>query len=133
MFSAVINERLYLSYEFDDFFYKSDAEAVVNQVEELLDANRDEFLVESVYTFFAENQAGTTIILTRKDLNDDEIKELRTQIRDAPARDPRSPDDFPRGGRRGRQHAPTSRSSSSARTPRSSTTSPTRRPVGSRP
>ena len=83
IFSGLVNERLYLSYEFDDFFYKSDAEAVVDRVEQVLEDNRADFLVESVYTYFGENQAGTAIILSRKDLNDDEVRELRTRIRDA--------------------------------------------------
>ena len=83
MFSAVVNERLFLSYEFDDFFYKSDAEAVVDQVEGVLEARAADFHVESIYSFFAENRAGTVIMLSRKNLDDDEISQLRTDMRDA--------------------------------------------------
>ena len=83
MFSAVVNERLFLSYEFDDFFYKSDAEAIVERVEAALQARAEEFYVESIYSFFAENRAGTVVILSRKNLNDEQISELRTDIRDA--------------------------------------------------
>jgi HAE1 family hydrophobic/amphiphilic exporter-1 len=83
IFSAIVNERLYLSYEFDDFFYKSDVERVVTTVEDFLQTKADEFGVESIYSFYAENQAGTVVILARKDLNDDEVGELRTTIRDA--------------------------------------------------
>jgi len=83
MFSALLNERLYLSYEFDDFFYKSDTERVVDQVEAYLEENADRFNVESIYSFFGENQAGTVIIMDRQDLNDDEARELRTSIRES--------------------------------------------------
>jgi HAE1 family hydrophobic/amphiphilic exporter-1 len=82
MFSAHVNKRLYLSYEFDDFHYKSEAELVVNQVEEYLYQHTEEFLIDSVYSFYTSNRAGTTIILTRQDLRDDAVKELRQQIRE---------------------------------------------------
>jgi HAE1 family hydrophobic/amphiphilic exporter-1 len=82
MFSATVNKRLYLSYEFDDFHYKSEAEKVVDQVEEHLYAHKEEFLIDSLYSFYTANRAGTTMILTRQDLGDDEIKELRQAVRD---------------------------------------------------
>jgi len=83
MFSAVVNERIFLSYEFDDFFYKSDAERVVDQVEEFLQANATEFNVGSIYSFYTENRAGTSINLADPNMGDDEVAELRTKIRDA--------------------------------------------------
>ncbi|HVS03324.1 MAG TPA: efflux RND transporter permease subunit, partial [Thermoanaerobaculia bacterium] len=82
MFSAVRNERLYLDYEFTDFVYKSEAERYVTQVERFLQENREDFLVGSLYSYYQENEAGTTIVLTRLDLDDDAIKELRTKIRE---------------------------------------------------
>ena len=82
MFSGGINERLRIEYEFSDFTYKSEAGRVVDEVEEFLDAHRQDFLVDSLYSFFAENTATTTLVLARSDLDDDEIKELRTEIRD---------------------------------------------------
>ncbi|MGD8374853.1 MAG: efflux RND transporter permease subunit [Acidobacteriota bacterium] len=82
MFSAQVNERLYLEYDFDDFHYKSEAERAVNVVEEYLYAHRDEFLMKSVYSFYQENYAGTTIVLTRKDLDGDQISDLRAKIRE---------------------------------------------------
>jgi len=83
MFSATLTNRLYLEYEFEDFSYKSQSEKAVEQVEAFLRANAEEFLVDSVYSYYTENEAGTTIFLTREDLGDDEIKELRSEIRDA--------------------------------------------------
>lgn len=82
MFSGVVNRRLFLTYEFDDFLYKSQAERVVNQVEEVLFAHRDELLVDSVYSYYTENEAGTTITLARTDLDDDETSRLRDRVRE---------------------------------------------------
>ncbi len=83
IFSGTVNKRLFLRYEFADYTYKSEAEDAVDVVEAMLDRNREEFLIESIYSFFAANRAETTMVLTRKDLGDREIKELRQQIRDA--------------------------------------------------
>ncbi len=82
MFSATLNRRLYLQYEFDDFHYKSDTERVVNQVESYVRERSEELMVDSVYSYYAENEAGTTITLLREDLSDDEMSELRSTIRD---------------------------------------------------
>lgn len=86
MFSARTNERLWLDYEFADFSYKSDSEKVVTQVEEYLRTNAERFHVAGLYSFFGENEAGTTITLDRPDLSDREVQELRKAIRkDMPA------------------------------------------------
>jgi HAE1 family hydrophobic/amphiphilic exporter-1 len=82
IFSGTVNSRLYLDYEFDDFSYKSKSEEAVNQVESYLEANAEEFMAETVYSYYTENEAGTTISLSREDLSDDEMKELRTAIRE---------------------------------------------------
>ena len=82
MFSAVVNKRMYLTYEFADFAYKSDAERAVDQVEGFLFGHSKELGIESVYSYFTENEAGTTITLDREDLDDEAAKKLRTEIRD---------------------------------------------------
>jgi len=82
MFSGTVNERLFLSYEFADFTYKSEALEAVNVIEPFLDARREEYGIESLYSFWMENRAETTMVLARQDLNDDEIKELRKKIRE---------------------------------------------------
>ena len=82
IFSGTLNSRLYIDYEFDDFHYKSQSEEVVEQVEAYLEANAEEFMVDTVYSYYTENEAGTTISLTRENLSDDEMKDLRTAIRD---------------------------------------------------
>ena len=117
IFSGTVNKRLYLEYEFDDFSYKSQAEKAVEQVEAYLEANAEEFMADSVYSYYTENEAGTTIILTREDLGDDEIKELRTTIRDGLPEIPGVRILFREDADEGAP-PPTSRSSSSARTAR---------------
>ena len=82
IFSATINKRLFLSYDFTDFTYKSEAEDYVDQVEAFLDQRREDFMIDSLYSFYMENRAETTIVLTRWDMNDDEISELRNKIRE---------------------------------------------------
>ncbi len=82
-FSGTVNERLYLDYEFADFTYKSESERVVNIVEEAMMPRLEEFQTASLYSFYTSNEAGTTFTLARRDMDDKEIKELRTQIRDA--------------------------------------------------
>ena len=83
MFSGHVNKRLYLAYEFDDFHYKSKAEKVVTRIEDYLYANQEEFLLDSVYSYYAENEAGTVLILNRQDLGDERIKELRKKVRES--------------------------------------------------
>jgi HAE1 family hydrophobic/amphiphilic exporter-1 len=82
-FSAHVNTRLGLGYEFKDFRYKSQAEDVVDIVEAHLYAHADEFEVDEVYSYFAENTAGTVVLLRRDDLDDDDVKALRARIRDS--------------------------------------------------
>ncbi|MEM9460315.1 MAG: efflux RND transporter permease subunit [Myxococcota bacterium] len=81
-FSGQVNERLSIGYEFTDFHYKSEAERVVSQVEAYLDEHRERFGISEIYSYFAENQAGTVIVLDRADLDDVGIKALRAEIRE---------------------------------------------------
>jgi len=81
MFSAHVNDRLYLGYEFDDFHYKSESEQAGDRIEDYLYAHRQEFVLDSVYSWYASNEAGTVLNLARKDLGDDQVKELRQKIR----------------------------------------------------
>ncbi|MGB5388560.1 MAG: efflux RND transporter permease subunit, partial [Thermoanaerobaculia bacterium] len=83
IFSGGVNKRLFLSYEFADFTYKSDAEKVVDKVEAFLDTKREEFFIESIYSYYAESRAETSIVLSRQDFDDETIKELRQKVRDS--------------------------------------------------
>ncbi|HEX6204171.1 MAG TPA: efflux RND transporter permease subunit, partial [Thermoanaerobaculia bacterium] len=55
IFSGTVNERLYVQYDFQDFAYKSKAREAVLQVEGFLDGKREEYGVESIYSYWAEN------------------------------------------------------------------------------
>lgn len=82
-FAAQRNTRLWVGYEFLEYTYKSEAETTVTQVENFLWANREEFMVKGLYSFFSDNDASTWITLSRDDLNDRDMKELRKKIREA--------------------------------------------------
>jgi len=84
IFSGAVNDRMYLSYEFTDFVYKSEARAAVERVEEVLFAHQEELGIASVYSFYSSSdQTGTTITLADRGLSDEEFKELRKRIRDS--------------------------------------------------
>ena len=81
-FSGSINRRLFLRYEFTDFTYKSGARRVVDQMEDYLWQHKDEFKVRDIYSFYQENRAETTLVLTDESLGDHELKALRKTIRE---------------------------------------------------
>lgn len=81
-FSARVNERLELRYEFADFHYKSQAEAVVEKVEAYLFAEAEALQIDEIYSYFGENTAATSIVLTRRDLDDEAVRALRSTIRE---------------------------------------------------
>lgn len=82
MFAGSRNERLFLSYEFADFTYKSDAERAVDRVEAFLADKLGEYGIESIYSFYGENSASTTLTLANENLDDDEVSALRQRMRD---------------------------------------------------
>jgi hydrophobic/amphiphilic exporter-1 (mainly G- bacteria), HAE1 family len=75
------NDRIRVLYDFRDFHFKEDAERVVNRVEESLYARAADIGFESVYSYFGENEAQTTITLNRKNMNDREAREFRKTMR----------------------------------------------------
>ncbi len=82
IFSGTVNERLFLRFEFADFTYKSQAERAIDRVEVVLDANRERFHIASIYSFYQENRAQITMVLDRKNFTDEEVRELRNEIRE---------------------------------------------------
>lgn len=81
IFSATKNDRIRLQYEFKDFAYKSAAEQVVNRVEQYLWKHKERFNVAGLYSFYSDNDAATWITLANPNISDDELSELRTDIR----------------------------------------------------
>ncbi len=82
MFSGIVNERIRLRYEFADHTYKSEARDAVRKLEPFLWEHRQEFEVESLYSFYMENRAETTMVLSRKNMTDEEVRDLQTSIRE---------------------------------------------------
>jgi HAE1 family hydrophobic/amphiphilic exporter-1 len=82
MLAGGINRRIHIEYDFADFVYKSEAERYVDRIEAYLEGNADRFPIGSIYSYFADDQAATTINLSRTDLLDREVAELREKIRD---------------------------------------------------
>ena len=82
IFSGMVNERIFLRYEFSDHTYKSEAEEAVDLLEPFLWENRERFEIASLYSFFLENRAQTTMVLARKNMTDEETRELRKKIRE---------------------------------------------------
>lgn len=82
MFSGTVNDRIYFSYEFSEFSYKSQSEAAVDRVEAALEPHRVRLGIESVYSYYTANEAGTTLTLAQSNLSDEAVKELRQQVRE---------------------------------------------------
>ena len=82
IFSARVNDRMFLDYEFQDFSYLSDSARAVTAVEEALRVYQEDLGIRSIYSFFEENRAGTVLLMANQDLDDDGVKELRGRIRE---------------------------------------------------
>ncbi|MFQ5524809.1 MAG: efflux RND transporter permease subunit [Thermoanaerobaculia bacterium] len=82
IFSGIVNERIFLRYEFADHTYKSEARETVRELEPFLWEHREEFEIKSLYSFYMENRAETTMVLARKNMTDEEVRELQGRIRE---------------------------------------------------
>ena len=83
VFAGVNRNRIVLAYEFDDFHYREDARGAVLAVEAELAHLTEELGIESVYSFFAENEAQTVISFRSEHISDAEGKALRDRVREA--------------------------------------------------
>jgi len=81
MLAGINKKQMQLDYEFGDFHYKEEAELVVTKVEAWLFAHQEELGLESIYSYYAENDAGTTLTFTAEHVGDDEAKKTRESIR----------------------------------------------------
>lgn len=82
-FSGGIKQnRLGMNYEFFDYFYKSEVEDYVNRIEDYLFQNEKDFYVESVYSWFGDNDATTVITFNKDNLSEEEVKNIRKKIRE---------------------------------------------------
>jgi len=80
--TSMRNNRMWVSYQFNDFFYLSDVEKVANAVEAVIEPMREAWGIENVYTWMAENEGATGITFAERDLDFERYKEIRTKLRD---------------------------------------------------
>ncbi|MCB1050379.1 MAG: efflux RND transporter permease subunit [Acidobacteria bacterium] len=79
---GVKTNRIYLQYQFHDFFFLSDVEQVANQVEAYLETKRQEFDLKSIYTWMQENEGTTILTFNKEDVPVEEFKEIRKKLRE---------------------------------------------------
>lgn len=82
MFGGNENKRLWLVCEITDTMSLEQVEEIVTKVEGEIEALRDAYDIESVYSYFTETQVFIGIGLERDDVNDGEAKTIRAAIRD---------------------------------------------------
>ena len=82
MFAGVSQKQMRLGYEFTDFHYKEEAEMAVTEVEAWLFEHQEELALESIYSHYAENNAGTVLTFAAAHVSEEEAKAVREQIRD---------------------------------------------------
>jgi HAE1 family hydrophobic/amphiphilic exporter-1 len=80
--SGIKKNRLGINYEFFDYFYKSEVEEYVSRMEDYLYEHEEDFRIESVYSWFGDNDAVTIITFDQEDVGDEEIKRMRNKIRE---------------------------------------------------
>jgi len=74
-------ENLYVSYEFTDNLTYDQTEKWVDQVESVLFEKKKELGVTQVYSYYADNEAGTTIYFEDKYLTEKKLKETREKLK----------------------------------------------------
>lgn len=75
-------KRLYLEYEFHDYFFLSDVKKVSKEVEAFIEPYREKWNVDSVYTWMAANEGTTIISFKEDDKPAEEYNAIRQEIRD---------------------------------------------------
>jgi len=79
--SAIKTHRLAVEYEFHDFFFLSEVEERVDKVEAYLESKREEWEVESIYTWMRENEAVTVLTFENENLPFERFKAIRKEMR----------------------------------------------------
>lgn len=81
MDSGVKTDRLYLSYEFTDNLNYTRTEDYVTHIEDVLMPLKDELGVNSIYSYYADNDAGTTLFFKNTTMSDVDLKGVRDRLR----------------------------------------------------
>jgi HAE1 family hydrophobic/amphiphilic exporter-1 len=79
--SGVKVDRLYLRYEFTDNLNYTRTEEYVSAVEDRLMPERQDLGVESIYSYYADNDAGTTLFFKNKFMSDADLQKIRERLR----------------------------------------------------
>jgi len=79
---AIKTSRLHLEYEFYDFFFLSEVEDVVDQVEAVLEEHREEWDVQSIYSYMQDNLGSTILTFNKTDMPQETFKQIRKEMRE---------------------------------------------------
>lgn len=80
---SMLIERIYMQYQFTDNLTYRETNEIVRRVEAAIEAKRDSLEVETVYSYYADNDAATTVYFQDKHLGREELKEKRKRLRRA--------------------------------------------------
>ena len=75
-------ENLYIAYDFTDNLTYKQTEKYINAVEKVLFEKKEDLRIKQVYSFYANNRAGTTIYFDDKYLSDKALKKIREDLRE---------------------------------------------------
>ncbi|NIO00873.1 MAG: MMPL family transporter [Candidatus Latescibacteria bacterium] len=79
---GLVIENIYIAYDFTDNLSYHETEKYVSRVEETLAANLEELGIRDVYSYYADNDAATTIYFEDKYLTKNKLKEKRKKLRE---------------------------------------------------
>ncbi|MDX1671770.1 MAG: efflux RND transporter permease subunit [Balneolaceae bacterium] len=80
MFPRVGSRELYLHYNLNDSYTLDRVEKTVDRIEEYLYANKENFEINSVYTYFQSGYAQSTIILIEEDEAHKDVELIKKEI-----------------------------------------------------
>lgn len=80
MFPPQASRELYLQYNLNDSYTLERVEQTVDRIEKYLYDNKEQFEIESVYTYYEPNNAQSTIILTEDDSAQKDVTLIKKEI-----------------------------------------------------
>lgn len=80
---ALLIERIMMEYEFAENIDYEEADRYVRRVEAILESKRDSLEIETIYSYYADNEAMTTVYFEEKQLSKELLKEKRKLLRAA--------------------------------------------------
>lgn len=80
---ALLIERITMQYEFAQNIDYKETDQYVRRVEAVLEAKRDSLEIETIYSYYADNDAMTTVYFKQKQLSREMLKQKRKALRAA--------------------------------------------------